>query len=215
MTDQPPISEIAAESSKKGKDPKTRTLLIAVVTLWLLTMGALLTVSWDAYFEERDKSQTLAQQISFACSTGDFGPGLSAEDVAALCSNAEKVMKDDPELQEQEIQSPEIQDQEFQDPEIQDKEIQEGEIQDPESQDAEQQDSEIQDAEEQESEVQDGEEQDPEIQDEEVQDPEVDDPDPASPYTFTFTFVVPGNGNQPGTTYTVTCNSGTGNCTVS
>lgn len=84
--------------------------------------------------------------------------------------------------------------------EDQEPERQEAEIQDGESDDPEQQDAEIQD---------------PEKDDPDPDDPEKDDPDPASPYNFTFQFVVPGAGGSPDQTYTVTCNSGTGSCSVS
>lgn len=99
------------------------------------------------------------------------------------------VNPDDPEIQE-----PEIQEREIQEPERQDPEIADGEVDDPDPDDPETQD--------------------PEIQDPEIQEPEKDDPDPASPYNFTFTFKIPGNGESGDTTYRVTCNSGTGNCTA-
>jgi len=168
------LDDIKSQSSKKGKDKQTRTLLIVLVVLWLLTLAALIGVAWNAYFKEKEKTQTLAQQISFACDSGDFGEGLSPEDVKALCENAQEVIEEnDPELQDEEIQEAEIQD-----PEIQDPEDQNPETQDPESQDRENQDPESQDAEDQESEEQDPEIQDEETQDPEIQDPEVDDPDP-------------------------------------
>lgn len=210
MNDHSPIEDLKVEASRRGKDPKTRTLLIFLLVLWLVTFVALLGVAWRAYFKEKDESQTLAQQIHLACNSGIFGSDFSFEDREALCNNAEKVIRNDPELQDEEIQEAENQE-----PEIQEREVQDPELADAERQDAEEQEAEFQDEELQESEINDPETQEAEIQDEEVQDPEVDDPDPASPYTFTFTFTVPGNGNQPGTTYTVTCNSGTGACTVS
>jgi len=239
---QSPIDDLKTEATEKSKDPNTRRLLLGLVALWLLTLAALLVIAWSAYFRAKDdaktsekQSQTLAQQIGMACESGDFGPGFSDEDQAALCSNADKVIEDqgeiqDDEVQESEIQEPEIQNSEIQDPEPndperQDPELQQGETQDPEIQDPEladeelqdeeKQDDEVQDDEKQDAEIQDPEDQDPEIQDDEIQDPEVDDPDPASPYTFSFIFTVPGNGlGQPANTYRVTCNSGTGECTV-
>jgi hypothetical protein len=248
MSDKP-IDDMKHESADSGKDPKTRTILAVLLALWLVTLAALVGVGWSAYFDEKNTSQTLAQQIAFACENGDFGPGFSDEDQAALCSNADKVIEDqgeiqDDEVQEEEIQEPEIQNPEIQNPEIPDLELQDAEKQEPETQNPETQDAEVQEAEEQNPETQDEETQDPEaqeqesqepevqedekqdeeiqepevqneeIQDEEVQDPEVDDPDPASPYTFTFQFTIPATVTRPAQTYTVTCNSGTGACSV-
>lgn len=87
---------------------------------------------------------------------------------------------------EPEIQSPEIQDPEVQDPEVQDPEVDDPDPNDPDPNDP-----------------------DP------VDDPDPNDPDPASPFDFTFTFTVPASGLDPARTYTVSCNSGTGHCTVS
>lgn len=215
------INEIKEEASEQGRDPKTRVLLAALFALWLITFMALLGVAWNAYFKQKEDTLTLAQQIQMACENGEFDSDFSIEDRKALCDNAEKVIEEnDPELQDSEIQEEERQEPEYQEPEIQEPENQNGERQEPESQEDEAQDDEIQEGERQDPEIQDeevqeGEEQEPENQDEEVQDPEVDDPDPASPYTFTFTFTVPGPGDTPGNTYTVVCNSGTGECTVS
>lgn len=188
MNEISPIEEIKEQSSQKGKDGATRRLLIILVALWLLTVAAFGVVVWNAYFNEKEKSQTLAQQIAFACDHGDFGPGVSPEDVKALCENADAVIKDDGEVQEGEIQESETQDPELQNPEVQEPEIQdrenqnqenqEPEIQNPEDPDSENQESENQDPESQDPEIQDEESQDPEIQDDENQDPEIDDPDP-------------------------------------
>lgn len=248
MSDKP-IDDMKHESADSGKDPKTRTILAVLLALWLVTLAALVGVGWSAYFDEKNTSQTLAQQIAFACENGDFGPGFSDEDQAALCSNADKVIEDQGEIQDDEVQEEEIQEPEIQNPEIPDLELQDAEKQEPETQNPETQDAEAQEAEEQNPETQDEETQDPEaqeqesqepevqedevqedekqdeeiqepevqneeIQDEEVQDPEVDDPDPASPYTFTFQFTIPATVTRPAQTYTVTCNSGTGACSV-
>jgi len=196
--------------------------MIILFVLWLVTFVALIAVAWNAYFKQKEQTQTLAQQIDAACQGGDLGPGLSPEDKAALCGNAQEVIEeDDPELQEGEVQESEIQEPEEQEPEVQEREVQEPEIPDREEQERESQEAEEQDGEIQDDEVQNEETQDPEIQDEETQEPEIqepekDDPDPASPYTFSFTFTVPPSspGDEPDT-YHVTCNSGTGECTVS
>lgn len=87
------LEEIKAESSDKGKDPATRRILIVLVVLWLLTLAGLVGVGWKAYFNEKEKSQTLAQQISLACRSGDLGPGLDSDDEKQLCSNAQEVAK--------------------------------------------------------------------------------------------------------------------------
>lgn len=193
MSSSRAFDDLKAESAAVGKDSKTRRILLILLALWLVTLAALIGVGWRAYFNERGKTQTLAQQIDMACVSDDFGEGLSKEDRAALCDNAKKVLKPQGDIQENEIQ--------------------ESEVQDPERQDPENQNDELQDTELQESEIQDPEVDDPEIQDDEIQDPEVDDPDPASPYDFTFVLTVPG---PDGTSYiyTVTCNSGSGQCSV-
>lgn len=197
------FDDLKAESAAVGKDSKTRRILLILLALWLVTLAALIGVGWRAYFNERGKTETLAQQIDLACVNDDFGEGFSKEDQAALCDNAKKVLKAKGDIQEGEVQEPEIQDPEIQDPERQD----------PENQNDELQDAELQESENQEPEVDDPEIQDDEIQDDEIQDPEIDDPDPASPYDFTFVLTVPG---PDGTSYiyTVTCNSGSGQCSV-
>lgn len=168
MTEHHPLDDLKHESSVRGKDPKTRKLLIFLVALWLITLAALVGVSFSAYFKEKEKSQTLAQQITIACQGGNLGPDVSPEDTARICGTAEKIIENDGEIQDDEVQEREIQE-----PEIQESEIQDPEDQDRETQDIETQDAETQDAEDQESEIQ-----EPEIQDDETQDPEKDDPDP-------------------------------------
>ena len=199
---------------------RPRKVVIILLVLWLATFAALIGVAWNAYLGEKGKNLTLAQQIDAACQQGDLGPGLTPDDDKAglspelekrLCENAQAVIEqNDPELQDNEIQEEEIQQDEVQEREIQEREIQERENQNPENQNLESQEPEEQNSEDQEAEIQ-----EPEEQESENQDPEIDDPDPASPYQFVFTFTIPSNGaGQPDRTYTVTCNSGTGNCTV-
>lgn len=89
-----PIDDIKAESSQRGKDKGTRTALTTLVVLWLLTLAVLIAVSWNAYFKQKDAALTLAQQISFACKSGDFGPGITQENEDAICNNAKKVIQD-------------------------------------------------------------------------------------------------------------------------
>lgn len=59
MSDKP-IDEMKLESKLKGKDRPTRTILYLLLALWLVTLAAFVGVAWRAYFQERDKSQTLA-----------------------------------------------------------------------------------------------------------------------------------------------------------
>lgn len=209
MEETQPVDGLVHELDDRRKRDRTRTYLIVLLVLWLLTFVALVVMAWNAYFKEKNKALTLAEQIVMACTEGNLSPqyeldptrGLSEEERKVLCTNAQKVVEqNDPELQDDEIQEPEIQD-----PEIQNPEVQNPESQNPEKQDAESQDSETQDPE-----IQDEETQDPEIQDEETQDPEVNDPDPNDPPkggsctfdgkgTITFTWET-DNGTQ-----TVTC----------
>lgn len=165
-----PLDDIKVESSIRGKDKTTRTILIILLCLWLTTLVALVVVAWNAYFGAKAETETLAQQIALACQSGTIRPPeFSKEDEEAMCKNAEKVIEDSGEIQEGEIQEREIQEPETQDPEFQD----------PELQNKEKQDAELQELESEDSEIQDPEIQDPEIDDPENQDPEIDDPDPA------------------------------------
>lgn len=170
MEDTQPVDGLIQELDNRRKRDKTRRYLVIVLVLWLLTFAALVAVAWNAYFKERQKALTLAEQVTVACEEGNLAPwhqldptrGLSPEERKVLCANAKKVVEqNDPELQDNEIQEPEIQDPETQEPEIQE----------PEKQVQEKQDSETQDPE----------TQDPEIQDEETQEPEINDPDPNDP----------------------------------
>lgn len=68
-----PLEEMKSESAQSAKDPKTRALLAALLALWLVTLAALVGVGWYAYFDQKDKSQSLAQQVALACESGDFG----------------------------------------------------------------------------------------------------------------------------------------------
>ena len=68
-----PLEEMKSESAQQAKDPKTRALLAALLALWLVTLAALVGVGWYAYFDQKDKSQSLAQQVALACESGDFG----------------------------------------------------------------------------------------------------------------------------------------------
>lgn len=185
---------------------------------------------------EGAKADAAANTVEAICEAGD----AAACRLLAQLDRAGQTETQDEEIQEPEIQEPERQEQELQegeipdperqdpegdDPELQNPETQDDEVDDPdvdqpEIQDDEQQDAELNDPDKDDPEIQDDEIQDPEVDDPdpddpEQQDPEVDDPDPASPFTFTFVFTVPSDiPGRPGTTYTVTCNSGTGACTV-
>jgi len=91
MSDNVPFQELAFESSKRGRDPKTRRILLVVLALWLFTLLGFLGLAWNAYFNEKATSQSLAAQITHACKSGDFGPGLNDSDEKKLCSKAAQV----------------------------------------------------------------------------------------------------------------------------
>lgn len=94
MTDKSQVSEMAVEPAHRGKDFSSRSVLLILVVLWaLLTIGMLIFV-WKYAFQQKDNAQTLAQQIAFACKSGDFGPGITEANEEAICSNAQKVIKD-------------------------------------------------------------------------------------------------------------------------
>jgi hypothetical protein len=95
MTDKSAISELAVEPSHKGKDVSTRLILMVLVVLWVLLFLGVLFFWWNAYSQQKNTAQTLAQQIDYACKSGDFGPGITQANEEALCSNAEKVIKND------------------------------------------------------------------------------------------------------------------------
>jgi hypothetical protein len=90
-----PIDDMKDESAQKAKDPQTRRLLVGLGVLWLLTLAALFAIAWNAYFSEKAKARTLAQQIAYACENNTFGPGLDQEDETRLCENADKVIEND------------------------------------------------------------------------------------------------------------------------
>lgn len=99
MDDHSQLDELKVESSNRGKDQKTRILLIVLLVLWLLTLIVLMGVTWNAYFNQKAKTQTLAEQIAFACESGDFGPGVNQEDEDAMCKNAERVIEEEGSVQ--------------------------------------------------------------------------------------------------------------------
>ncbi len=73
-----------------GKDGRTRKLLIALLVIWLLTLGTLIVVGWNVYFDQKDKVQSLKQQIAIACDRDTFGPPeFTEEDAKQLCEKAE------------------------------------------------------------------------------------------------------------------------------
>lgn len=92
MSDVPePIKEMKAESTSQGRDHKTRVWLVIAVGFWILTLLALGIVSWNAFFDEKEVKERLAQQVAEACLSGD----LSEADQQDLCENAEKVIEDE------------------------------------------------------------------------------------------------------------------------
>lgn len=92
--DRSPVSDMAVEPAHKGKDTPSRKLLLTLVVLWGLLTAAMLIFVWQYAFQQKDNAQTLAQQLDYACRSGDFGPGINEADEDAMCSNAKKVIKD-------------------------------------------------------------------------------------------------------------------------
>ena len=92
MKESTPLDDIKHDAAQTGKDKKTRVILYTLLALWLITVAILIGVGWNAYFSEKAKTQSLAQQIALACDTGDFGPGVTEETEEALCENAQKVI---------------------------------------------------------------------------------------------------------------------------
>lgn len=91
---QTPIDDMKHESAASAKDPRTRTFLVVVMALWLLTLALLVGVAWNAYFSEKAKTRTLAQQLAAACENRTFGPGFDADDQDRLCETADDVIED-------------------------------------------------------------------------------------------------------------------------
>lgn len=90
-----PLDDLTHDAAVSGKDGRTRKLLIVFLVLWLLTLAFLVAVGWNAYFDQKDKAQTLAQQLQIACERGTIGPpDFTAEDAERLCSNAAKSSPD-------------------------------------------------------------------------------------------------------------------------
>jgi hypothetical protein len=85
------MDDMTHDAAVSGKDGRTRKLLIVLLVLWLLTLGSLIAVGWNAYFDQKGKTETLASQLQIACERGTIGPpDFTAEDADRLCSNAEK-----------------------------------------------------------------------------------------------------------------------------
>lgn len=90
-SDSEPLPQLTAKATREGRDPRTRRILYGLTALWLVTLIALVAVAWNAYFDQKEKAQTLAQQIDLACELGTFGPpDFTPEDTAELCSNARR-----------------------------------------------------------------------------------------------------------------------------
>lgn len=219
--------QIVEESTRESRDHGSRVLLVVIAILMtgmLIAFGVASLLTYRTLTNQAERGTTLAQELKEACLDDD----IESKEIKKLCGHADEVVEKAPEfINEVEIQEPEIQEPENQEPEIQEPEIQDPEnndfdpndldpTDDPEVQDEEIQEPEIQDPEIQDPEIDDPDPNDPDpVDDPDPDDPENDDPDPASPFKFTFTFTIPGNGiNDPGRTYTVICDSGTGDCTV-
>lgn len=221
MMNEHSTDRIRDHAVAESRDPRSRRIILILGIIAALSMLTTVVFGYLAWREAKDNALAgaqLAEQLRRVCEE----QGQLEYDNRNLCANAERVAEDEPEIQDSEIDDPDPNDP---DP-VNDPDPNDPEVQDPEIPDAERQDAEQQEAEEQEGEVQDGEVDDPDSNDPDPvddpdpndpdpDDPDPNDPDPASPYDFTFTFVIPGdNPAQPDRTFTVTCNSGTGNCTV-
>lgn len=88
-----PVEEMAIVPTKEGKDTNSRRWLYLAIIVWLITLAVLIGVSWNAYFNEKDKSQTLAEQIQVACASGRFNKEFSSANQSVLCNNAQKVIE--------------------------------------------------------------------------------------------------------------------------
>lgn len=95
MNDKSPVSQMAVEPSHKGKDVPSRAILIALAVLLVGLLTSTLVLAWNGYFKQKDAAHTLAQQIAYACKSGDFGPGVTEANQEAMCSNAQKVIKNE------------------------------------------------------------------------------------------------------------------------
>jgi hypothetical protein len=94
MNPNEPIKTLKAESTEKGKDPGTRKILLILFILWIITLISGGVIAWNAYFNEKAITQSLALRIAQACASGDFGPGISDGEEDALCHRAEKIADD-------------------------------------------------------------------------------------------------------------------------
>jgi hypothetical protein len=94
MSDKP-IEELKAETAEKGKDPKTRRILVGLVALWLATLATLVGFAFKSYFDEKEDKLTLAQELAVACESGSLGPGFDTDDQTRLCESAQKVIENE------------------------------------------------------------------------------------------------------------------------
>lgn len=90
-----PLDDLKSESAERGKDQRMRRVLIVLTVVWLLTLVGLIALAWNAYFTQKDQTLTLAQQISLACDSGQFGPNITQETEDTLCKNVQKVIQDE------------------------------------------------------------------------------------------------------------------------
>jgi Collagen triple helix repeat (20 copies) len=90
MSENTPFRELAVESSRQGRDPKTRRILLILLILWLLTLVGFLGLAWNAYFTQKAATQSLAAHIAKACKDDNFGPGMSNTEEKNLCAKAKE-----------------------------------------------------------------------------------------------------------------------------
>jgi hypothetical protein len=74
VNDASPLDDLKYEAAEQGKNSGMRRALIVLLILWLLTLGTLIAVGWNAYFDKKAQVQTLKQQIAIACDRGTIGP---------------------------------------------------------------------------------------------------------------------------------------------
>jgi hypothetical protein len=206
--DKKELKEHAYDVSPNRRTRRWMVALAIITALSFLTAVTAGYYAWRNAHNEALAGKQLAEQLRRLCDQN----GTVEFENRNLCKNAKEVVKDGAEIQDKEIDDPDPNDPDpVDDPDPNDPDPKN----DPEKQDQEVQDDETQDSDPNDPDpVDDPDPDDPDPDDPDPNDPDPDDPDPASPYDFTFQFTVPGPGGSPGTTYTVTCNSGTGACTV-
>lgn len=87
----PTVHGMAQEPIKKAKDGKTRKLFWGFIVLWLVLVTFLISWLAIAYISQRDQTLSFAEEIQKQCDQENLSGGL--------CGDAEKVVKNDGEVQ--------------------------------------------------------------------------------------------------------------------